>query len=101
MTAVAEFGKVRIRLMGGATLAYDRASYNRDARVYAVPADCQQDSASASKDPFVALNAGYQISSRAVIVREEDTQIQSVAGTVTGERYHGPRGRLLTFKQMR
>jgi len=36
MTAVASFGSLKIRFTGGVTRAYDRASYNRDERVFGV-----------------------------------------------------------------
>lgn len=36
MTAVATLGSLKIRFTGGVTCAYDRASFSRDERVFAV-----------------------------------------------------------------
>jgi hypothetical protein len=101
MTAVAKLGKLEIRFTGGATRACDRASFNRDESIFAVVAVGEQRSTATSMDPFTAINHEYRITGGPVVAREEDSPIKSFTATLTGERYRGPRGRLLAFKNMR
>ena len=103
MTAVAKLGKFEIRFSGGATRAYDRACFNRDESVFAVAGVEERKSTASSVDPFTAVSHDHRITNRPIVACEEDSPIYPVAGTtaVTGERYHGPRGRLLAFKNTR
>lgn len=98
MTAVAKLGRLEIKFTGGATRAYDRACFSRDESVFAVVPAGRHISA---MNPFLAISHEYRITNRIVIPCEEDSAIRSFAGTVAGERYRGPRGRLLTFKNAR
>ena len=103
MTAVAKLGKFEIRFSGGATRAYDRACFNRDESVFAVVGVEERKSTVSSMDPFTAVSHDHRITNRPIVACEEDSPIYPIVGTTaaTGERYHGPRGRLLAFKNTR
>jgi hypothetical protein len=100
MTAGAKLGKFEIRFSGGATRAYDRASFCREESVFAVAA-VEQKSSTTSVDPFAALSHEYRITNGVVAACEEDSPIKSFAAKTTGELYRGSRGRLLVFKNTR
>lgn len=70
---------------------------------FVVTADTMQASAPSSLDAFQAVSHEHRITNRPIVACEEDLPIKSVAGTTAaaGERYHGPRDRLLAFKNTR
>lgn len=58
-------------------------------------------SACATLDPFVAVGHEYHVLNREVVPREEESEMRPIPQQSSGERYRGPRGRLLTFKKQR
>jgi len=57
------------------------------------------DAARVLEDPFEAVKHEYAVSNRPLTLREEGS-MRPVVGSV-GERYNGPRGKLLTLKTKR
>jgi hypothetical protein len=99
MGAVATRGNVAFA--GDATPALTYMEFKQDE--FVVTADSAQASASTSIDAFKAVGHEHRITNRRIVACEEDLPINSIAGTTAaaGERYHGPRGRLLAFKNTR
>jgi hypothetical protein len=62
------------------------------------PVDAKQNAATPN-DAFEAVKHEHRISNTPIIVREEDSTLAATVKGTTGERYHGPRGRLLAFKK--
>jgi hypothetical protein len=52
-------------------------------------------------NPFAAVAHEHRVTNRPSIANEDDCEIKPLVATTTTERYHGPRGRLLAFKQAR
>jgi hypothetical protein len=63
--------------------------------------DAKPDPTDIATDPFAAVAHEHRITNRPIVVREEDSPIKSLKATIMAERYHGPRGGLLTFKKTR
>jgi hypothetical protein len=71
----------------------------RIARQDWVVVDAKQRFTAVPKDPFETVGHEYRISSRPIVAREGDSTVKPIAQVPPGERYHGPRGRLLAFKK--
>lgn len=63
-----------------------------------MPVDAKQNVTTPS-NAFEAVKHEHRVSNSLVIPREQDSDLAAVVKGSTGERYHGPRGRLLTFKK--
>src|SRR6266478_9606412 len=61
------------------------------------PVDAKQNAANPS-NAFEAVKHEHRISASPVVSRQEDDALAPTVKTSSGERYHGPRGRLLSFK---
>jgi hypothetical protein len=97
MTVQATFGSVRIRMSGRATPAYNRTFFHAEDSVFSTTATPALKPVSAM-GPFEAIHHNFRVTNYPSIVREEDSPLTSSAASTSGERYHGPHGRLLVFK---
>jgi len=97
MTVQATFGSVRIRMSGRATPAYNRTFFHAGDSAFSTAVTPALKPVSAM-GPFEGIDHSFRITNYPSIVREEDSLLASSASRATGERYHGPRGRLLVFK---
>lgn len=93
---VRTFGNV-VGFSGRATPAYNCASFNVGDAVFSTTAVPALKPVSAI-GPFEAIHHSLRVTNCAPVVREEDTVFTSSAASTSGERYNGPRGRLLPFK---
>jgi len=90
-----------VAFAGDATPALTYMELKQDE--FVVTAHTTQGSELTSMDAFKAVSHEHRITNRPIVACEEDSPIYPMAGTTaaTGERYHGPRGRLLAFKSSR
>jgi hypothetical protein len=65
-----------------------------------IPVEAKPESA-ITTDPFEAVKHEHALSNQPPVVREEDSILKPIGESTTGERYRGPRGRLLAFKKPR
>jgi len=96
MTALATFGNVRIRFYGGATPACNRGYFNAGDSFFSTSGPALKPVS--AMGPFEGIHHSLRVTNYPSVVREEDSLLTSFAAKTTGERYHGPRGRLLPFK---
>jgi hypothetical protein len=68
------------------------------ARPVWIPVEAKEETAN---DAFEAVKHEHALSNQATVVREQDPSLTPIGTPTAGERYRGPRGRLLTFKKPR